>query len=61
MTTYTGKTMFISGASRGIGLAIANRVAAEGADIALLAKTADPHPKLPPGYQASSTTMAGAF
>ncbi|MBI5735918.1 MAG: NAD(P)-dependent oxidoreductase, partial [Mycolicibacterium neoaurum] len=41
-----GKTMFISGASRGIGLAIAKRVAADGANVALLAKTAEPHPKL---------------
>ena len=39
--------MFISGASRGIGLAIANRVAADGANVALIAKTAEPHPKLP--------------
>ncbi len=43
---FSGKTMFISGASRGIGLAIAKRVAADGANIALVAKTADPHPKL---------------
>jgi citronellol/citronellal dehydrogenase len=42
-----GKTMFISGASRGIGLAIAKRAAADGANIALVAKTAEPHPKLP--------------
>ena len=42
-----GKTMFISGASRGIGLAIAKRVAQDGANIALIAKTAEPHPKLP--------------
>ncbi|MGH3676684.1 MAG: SDR family oxidoreductase [Mycobacterium sp.] len=42
-----GKTMFISGASRGIGLAIAKRAAADGANIALIAKTAEPHPKLP--------------
>ncbi|MFV8229985.1 SDR family oxidoreductase [Mycolicibacterium peregrinum] len=41
------KTMFISGASRGIGLAIAKKAAADGANIALLAKTAVPHPKLP--------------
>lgn len=41
------KTMFISGASRGIGLAIAKRAAQDGANIALLAKTAEPHPKLP--------------
>lgn len=47
MTTFAGKTMFVSGASRGIGLAIAKRVAAEGANIAMLAKTAEPHPKLP--------------
>ncbi|CAN5366130.1 NAD(P)-dependent oxidoreductase [soil metagenome] len=45
--TFSGKTMFISGASRGIGLAIAKRLAADGANIALLAKTAEPHPKLP--------------
>lgn len=38
--------MFISGASRGIGLAIAKRVAADGANVVLLAKTAEPHPKL---------------
>lgn len=44
---FSGKTMFISGASRGIGLAIAKRVAADGANVALLAKTAEPHPKLP--------------
>src|SRR5271156_1967314 len=42
-----GKTMFISGASRGIGLAIAKRAAQDGANIALVAKTAEPHPKLP--------------
>ncbi len=39
--------MFISGGSRGIGLAIAKRVAADGANVALVAKTAEPHPKLP--------------
>lgn len=39
--------MFISGASRSIGLAIAKRVAADGANIALVAKTTEPHPKLP--------------
>lgn len=47
MGTLAGRTMFISGASRGIGLAIAKRVAADGANIALMAKTAEPHPKLP--------------
>jgi citronellol/citronellal dehydrogenase len=42
----SGRTMFISGGSRGIGLAIAKRVAADGANVALIAKTAEPHPKL---------------
>lgn len=45
-TALAGKTMFISGASRGIGLAIAKRAAQDGANIALVAKTAEPHPKL---------------
>src|SRR6187399_1115386 len=44
--SLSGKTLFISGASRGIGLAIAKKVAADGANIALVAKTAEPHPKL---------------
>jgi len=42
-----GKTLFISGASRGIGLAIALRAARDGANIAIAAKTVDPNPKLP--------------
>src|SRR5579875_2526672 len=42
-----GKTLFISGGSRGIGLAIALRAARDGANVAILAKTAEPHPKLP--------------
>ena len=42
-----GRTMFISGASRGIGLAIALRAARDGANVCLVAKTAEPHPKLP--------------
>ena len=41
-----GKTLFITGASRGIGLAIALRAARDGANIAIAAKTAEPHPKL---------------
>ena len=44
---FQGKTIFISGASRGIGLAIACRLARDGANIILAAKTAEPHPKLP--------------
>jgi citronellol/citronellal dehydrogenase len=42
-----GKTLFITGASRGIGLAIALRAARDGANIVVAAKTAEPHPKLP--------------
>ena len=42
-----GKTLFITGASRGIGLAIALKAAKDGANIILAAKTAEPHPKLP--------------
>ena len=42
-----GKTLFITGASRGIGLAIALRAARDGANIAIAAKTDAPHPKLP--------------
>lgn len=42
-----GKTLFITGASRGIGLAIALRAARDGANIAIAAKTAEPNPKLP--------------
>jgi citronellol/citronellal dehydrogenase len=44
--TLTDKTLFISGASRGVGLAIALRAARDGANVALIAKTAEPHPKL---------------
>ncbi|MEA3502175.1 MAG: NAD(P)-dependent oxidoreductase [Actinomycetota bacterium] len=47
MSGLAGKTMFMSGGSRGIGLAIAKRVAADGGNIALISKTADPNPKLP--------------
>ncbi len=42
-----GKTLFITGASRGIGLAIALRAAKDGANVAVIAKTAEPNPKLP--------------
>ncbi|XP_055886385.1 hydroxysteroid dehydrogenase-like protein 2 [Biomphalaria glabrata] len=42
-----GKTIFITGASRGIGKAIALKVAKDGANVVIAAKTADPHPKLP--------------
>ncbi len=42
-----GKTLFITGGSRGIGLSIALRCAKDGANIAIAAKTAEPNPKLP--------------
>ncbi len=42
-----GKTLFITGASRGIGKAIALKAAADGANVAIASKTSDPHPKLP--------------
>ena len=44
--TLAGKTLFISGGSRGIGLAIALRAARDGANVALIAKTAEPDPRL---------------
>jgi citronellol/citronellal dehydrogenase len=47
MSTLQGKTLFITGASRGIGLAIALRAARDGANVAVVAKTVEPHPKLP--------------
>ena len=47
MSNLTNKTLFISGSSRGIGLAIAKRAAQDGANVILAAKTAEPHPKLP--------------
>ncbi len=45
--TLAGKTLFITGASRGIGLSIALRAARDGANIIIAAKTTEPHPKLP--------------
>jgi citronellol/citronellal dehydrogenase len=47
MADLKGKTLFITGASRGIGKAIALRAAADGANVAVVAKTAEPNPKLP--------------
>jgi citronellol/citronellal dehydrogenase len=47
MTSLAGKTLFITGASRGIGLAIALRAARDGANVAVAAKTVEPHPRLP--------------
>ncbi|MCH7728668.1 MAG: NAD(P)-dependent oxidoreductase [Planctomycetes bacterium] len=47
MSDLNGKTLFITGSSRGIGKAIGLRAAADGANIAVVGKTAEPHPKLP--------------
>jgi citronellol/citronellal dehydrogenase len=47
LQSLKGKTLFITGASRGIGLAIALRAARDGANVTIAAKTAEPHPKLP--------------
>jgi citronellol/citronellal dehydrogenase len=58
--TFGGKTVFISGASRGIGLAIACRLARDGANIVLAAKTAEPHPKLPGTIFAAAEQVVAA-
>lgn len=47
MSTLKGKTVFVTGASRGIGAEIAKRAARDGANVVLAAKTVEPHPKLP--------------
>ncbi|MGV0646159.1 SDR family oxidoreductase [Mycolicibacterium sp. XJ2546] len=47
MSTFTDRTLVVSGGSRGIGLAIALAAAQRGANVVLLAKTAEPHPRLP--------------
>jgi citronellol/citronellal dehydrogenase len=46
-TSLEGKTIFMSGGSRGVGLTIARRAAQDGANVALVAKTDEPHPQLP--------------
>ena len=55
-----GKTLFITGASRGIGLAIALRAARDGANIAIAAKTDTPHPKLPGTIHTAAEEIAKA-
>ena len=47
MITLKDKRVIITGASRGIGAAIAKKLASEGANVTLIAKTAEPHPTLP--------------
>ena len=55
-----GKTLFITGASRGIGLAIAKRAAADGANIVLIAKTTEPNPKLPGTVHSAAEEVVAA-
>lgn len=55
-----GKTLFITGASRGIGLAIAQRAAADGANIVLVAKTTEPNPKLPGTLHSAAEAVQAA-
>jgi citronellol/citronellal dehydrogenase len=55
-----GKTLFVTGASRGIGLAIALRAARDGANIAIAAKTAAPHPRLPGTIHTAAEEIAKA-
>src|SRR5690242_8188566 len=60
MTTLAGKTLFITGASRGIGKAIALRAARDGANIVIAAKTENPHPKLPGTIHTAATEIEQA-
>jgi citronellol/citronellal dehydrogenase len=55
-----GKTLFITGASRGIGKAIGLRAARDGANIVIAAKTAEPHPKLPGTIHSAAAEMEKA-
>jgi citronellol/citronellal dehydrogenase len=58
--TLKGKALFITGASRGIGLAIAKRAAADGANIVIAAKTTEPNPKLPGTIYTAATEIEAA-
>ena len=60
MTDLKGKTLFITGASRGIGLAIALRAARDGANIVIAAKTTEPHPRLPGTIYTAATEIEAA-
>jgi citronellol/citronellal dehydrogenase len=58
--TLAGKTLFITGASRGIGKAIGLRAARDGANVVIAAKTAEPHPKLPGTIHTAAEEMEAA-
>ena len=60
MVTLAGKTLFITGASRGIGLAIALRAARDGANVAIAAKSAVPNPKLPGTIHTAAEAVVAA-
>jgi citronellol/citronellal dehydrogenase len=55
-----GRTLFVTGASRGIGLAIATRAAADGANVVLVAKTIEPNPKLPGTLSSAAAQIEAA-
>jgi citronellol/citronellal dehydrogenase len=59
-SSLKGKTLFITGASRGIGLAIATRAAFDGANIVIIAKTTDPNPKLPGTIHSAAEAVKAA-
>ena len=58
--SLSGKTLFITGASRGIGKAIGLRAAADGANVVIAAKTVEPHPKLPGTIYTAAEEMEAA-
>src|SRR5580765_33377 len=60
MADLKGKTLFITGASRGIGKAIGLRAARDGANIVIAAKTVNPHPKLPGTIHTAAAEMEAA-
>jgi len=60
MINLKGKTLFITGASRGIGKAIGLRAAGEGANIVIAAKTVEPHAKLPGTIHSAAAEMEAA-
>jgi len=60
MTTLHGKTLFITGASRGIGLAIALRAARDGANVVIAAKSDVPNPKLPGTIHTAAAAVEAA-